>query len=64
MSKPAPAAAAAAKPAAKAAAAAPAPDDDLPTEPVAAKSGGGKPALDNDFLDGLLDDPLAAKKGK
>ena len=29
---------------------------------VAAK-GGGKPALDNDFLDGLLDDPLA-NKGK
>jgi hypothetical protein len=38
--------------------------DDAPSEPVAAKSGGGKPALDNDFLDGLLDDPLANKKGK
>jgi hypothetical protein len=46
--------------ASKAAAAA----DDAPSEPVAAKAGGGKPALDNDFLDGLLDDPLANKKGK
>jgi hypothetical protein len=66
----APAAAAApmaiAKPAGKAPAkpaAAPA-DDDAPSEPVAAKASGTKPALDNDFLDGLLDDPLAAKKGK
>jgi hypothetical protein len=39
-------------------------DADAPSEPVAAKAGGGKPALDNDFLDGLLDDPLANKKGK
>jgi hypothetical protein len=55
-----------AKPAAgtKAPAKAAAADDDAPSEPVAAKAGGGKPALDNDFLDGLLDDPLAAKKGK
>jgi hypothetical protein len=37
--------------------------DDAPSEPVAAKSS-SKPALDNDFLDGLLDDPLANKKGK
>jgi hypothetical protein len=54
--------ASAAKTPAKAAAA---PDlDDAPSEPVAAKAGGGKPALDNDFLDGLLDDPLANKKQK
>jgi hypothetical protein len=38
-------------------------DDDAPSEPVAAKSN-AKPALDSDFLDGLLDDPLANKKGK
>ena len=38
------------------------PLDEPPAEAVAAK-GGGKPALDNDFLDGLLDDPLA-NKGK
>jgi hypothetical protein len=58
MSKPT-ATASAAKAPSKAAAAA----DDSPSEPVAAKSG-TKPALDNDFLDGLLDDPLANKKGK
>ncbi|HKP63251.1 MAG TPA: hypothetical protein VJV78_41220 [Polyangiales bacterium] len=64
-SKPAAASAAtasAAKPAAKPAASNPL--DDEPSEPVAAKSGGGKPALDNDFLDGLLDDPLANKNKK
>ena len=44
--------------------AAAAPVDDEPSEPVAAKSGGSKPALDNDFLDGLLDDPLANKNKK
>jgi hypothetical protein len=49
---------------AKASKAAAADADDAPSEPVAAKAGGGKPALDNDFLDGLLDDPLANKKGK
>jgi hypothetical protein len=58
MSKPAPVASA------KPSKAAPPSDlDDAPSEPVAAKST-SKPALDNDFLDGLLDDPLANKKGK
>jgi hypothetical protein len=59
------ASAAAAKAAPKPApAAAAASNDDGPSETVAAKGGNAKPALDNDFLDGLLDDPLAAKKGK
>jgi hypothetical protein len=55
------AAKAAPKPAPAAAAAS---NDDGPSETVAAKGGNAKPALDTDFLDGLLDDPLAAKKGK
>lgn len=52
--------------AAKAAAAAPADDAaEAAAEPIAAKSSGGKVALDGDFLDGLLDDPLGGKgKGK
>jgi hypothetical protein len=53
-------------PAKSAPAPAPAADlgDESPSQPVATKSGGGKPALDNDFLDGLLDDPLANKNKK
>ena len=35
-----------------------------PAEEDAPAKGASKPALDNDFLDGLLDDPLANKKKK
>lgn len=57
-----PSSAPAAKTAAVAAKPAPAADEaDEPAEAVAAK-GGDKPALDESFLDGLLDDPLAKKK--
>jgi len=47
--------------AAAAAAAEPEPEADEPSDAVASKAS-EKPALDNDFLDGLLEDPLAKKK--
>ena len=48
---------------AKAAPAAASDEAEEPTEAVASKAS-EKPALDNDFLDGLLEDPLANKKKK